>query len=87
MIKEITGGGKKNLATKMQRAEDRRQKTGGAFLLFATDFVARNHDAAIGKSPLLREGVRVVVPARFEQFREDVFSTGIRFGTHTRDFT
>ena len=72
IIKEIRGGGKKKII--------------GALLLFAADFVAGNHDTAICKSPLLRKGVRVVVPARFEQFREDIFSTGIRFGTHNDDF-
>ena len=92
MIKEFRGGGKKNCVIydcnkNPALKGGAKQRIVGAFLLFETDFVARNHDTTIGKSPVLGEGVRVVVPACFDQFGEDTFSTGIRFGTHAQDFT
>jgi hypothetical protein len=44
--------------------------------------IAEDHNPPISNAFLLREGMRLVIPAGFDELRENVFSTGVGFGDH-----
>jgi len=58
------------------------QKIVRSLLRTATDRVSRDDDATVCEGLLFGERMRVVIPARFIEFREDVLSAGIGFGNH-----
>ena len=58
------------------------QKIVCPLLLTALYLASGDNDTAVGKSPLLREGVRVVVPPSFVEFWNDEFSACVSFVEH-----
>ncbi len=48
----------------------------------AVNFRSGNHYPPVSESPLLREGMRLVIPSRLDQLGKDIFTAGIGFVTH-----
>ena len=58
------------------------QEVVGPLLRAAADLLADDDDAAVGEGLLLGEGVRLVVPAGFDELGQDVLTAGVGFGGH-----